>query len=305
MAWMDLPERLRIATRNSPLAQWQAALARQALLRRRPQLTVELVGMVTTGDRRQARFGEDIKALFTRELEQALLDGRVELAVHSMKDLSVKMPAGLMIGAYLPRGPAADALVGGALTALAGGARVGTSSLRRKCQLLALRPDLRVLESRGNVGTRLAGLDGGKVDALLLAQAGLERLGHAHRIAEQLNPQQMIPAVGQGAIGLQVREDREDLLELLAGIDHTDTRSCVEAERACSRELGGDCRMPIAAHAQSRGDRLCMQGMVGLPDGSRVVRAEVRDADSGEAGRVLGECLRAAGAGPVLAQLVG
>lgn len=302
---MVLPERLRIATRKSPLAQRQAGLARAVLLQQHPQLEVELVGMVSSGDHRQARFGEDTKAMFTRELEQALLDGHVDLAVHSMKDVSIQMPAGLMIGAYLPRGSTADALVGNVLVDLATGARVGTSSLRRRCQLLALRPDIKVLESRGNIDTRLAGLANGKVDALLLAAAGLERLGYAARITERFVPRQMLPAVGQGAIGLQVRKDRESLLQLLASIDDNTTRACVEAERAFSRELGGNCHMPIAAYAQSCEDRLHIEGMVGLPDGSQVLRAGVRDAAAGEAGRVLGECLRAAGAGPILARLSG
>lgn len=278
-------------------------MARTTLVRRHPQLAVELVGMVSAGDRRQARFGEDAKAMFTRELEQALLDGHVDLAVHSMKDVSIQMPAGLMIGAYLPRGPTADALVGSALADLAAGARVGTSSLRRRSQLLALRPDLKVLESRGNIDTRLTGLTNGKVDALLLAAAGLERLGYTARIAERFGPRQMLPAVGQGAIGLQVREDQEPLLRLLASIDDAATRACVEAERAFSRELGGNCYMPIAAYAEAHEARLHIEGMVGLPDGSRVLRAGVRDVAAGEAGRVLGECLRAAGAGPILARL--
>ena len=303
-----LPERLRIATRKSPLARRQADLARDALLQLRPGLQVELVGLLTTGDRRRARFGEDAKALFTRELEQALLDGRADLAVHSMKDVSMRMPDGLVIGAYLPRGPVTDALVCDrekALAALSPGARVGTSSLRRRCQLMALRPDLRILETRGNIGTRLSGLDSGRMDALLLAAAGLERLGYVGRIAERLDPRGMTPAVGQGAVGLQVRQDREALLELLTGVDDVATRVCVEAERAARRMLGGDCRMPIAACARWRSGRLDMNGMVGLPDGSRVVRAAARDADARDAGRILGECLQAAGAGAVLARLAG
>ncbi len=291
-------DRLRIATRKSPLALLQAGLVQSALLQEHPGLQVELVGLLTSGDR--GRVAENAKALYTHELEVALRDGRVELAVHSMKDVPVAM-SGLVIGAYLHRGPVGDVLVG---QGLAEGIVVGTSSLRRQCQLLA-RHDVRVVPVHGNVGTRLSRLDSGDMDALVLAEAGLVRLGHAGRITERLDPMQMIPAIGQGAIGVQLCEDQTALLEVLAAVDDRQTRLCVEAERACSYQLGGDCRLPIAAHAELRTGRLWMEGMVGLPDGSQVVRAGVHDAAPAEAGLLLAECLRAAGAEQVLARLRG
>lgn len=267
----------RIATRRSQLALWQAehVAARMEAAGAR----VELLPMVTQGDRildvPLAKIGG--KGLFVKELEAAMLEGRADLAVHSIKDVPMELPPGLSIAAILTREDPRDAFVSNSfasLGALPQGARVGTSSLRRQCQLKALRPDLELLDLRGNVNTRLARLDAGDYDAIILAAAGLRRLEMSSRIAEAIGPGALLPAVGQGAIGIEARDDDRELLELLAGLHHADTASCVLAERALNRALQGGCQVPIAAHAVLEGDTLQIRALVGTVDGSRVLRAE-------------------------------
>jgi hydroxymethylbilane synthase len=267
----------RIATRRSQLALWQAEYV--AARMEAAGARVELLPMVTQGDRildvPLAKIGG--KGLFVKELEAAMLEGRADLAVHSIKDVPMELPPGLSITAILTREDPRDAFVSnsaGTLAALPQGARVGTSSLRRQCQLKALRPDLQLLDLRGNVNTRLARLDAGDYDAIILAAAGLRRLEMSARIAEAIGPGTLLPAVGQGAIGIEARDGDEELRDILAGLHHADTASCVLAERALNRALQGGCQVPIAAHAVLDGDTLQLRALVGTVDGTRVLRAE-------------------------------
>jgi len=302
---------VRIATRRSPLALWQAEHVAARLRAAHPGLTVELVPMVTRGDRildsPLARIGG--KGLFVKELERALLEGRADIAVHSMKDVPVALPPGLVIGAILEREDPRDALVARApgldLDTLPKGARVGTSSLRRQCQLRARRPDLEVLDLRGNVGTRLARLDEGRYDAIVLAAAGLRRLGEARRITRPLAPEELLPAIAQGAIGVECRADDAPLRALLAPLEDGPTRICVEAERAFNARLGGGCQVPLAAHAVLERDVILVRGLVGRPDGTELVEGVVsgRPEDAGLLGRALAEDLLARGADRILAAL--
>lgn len=299
----------RIATRRSQLALWQAehVAARMEAAGAR----VELLPMVTQGDRildvPLAKIGG--KGLFVKELEAAMLEGRADLAVHSIKDVPMELPPGLSIAAILTREDPRDAFVSNTcstLAALPQGARVGTSSLRRQCQLRALRPDLELRDLRGNVNTRLARLDAGDYDAIILAAAGLRRLEMSARIAEAIGPEVLLPAVGQGAIGIEARDDDQELRDLLALLHDADTASCVLAERALNRALQGGCQVPIAAHAVLQGDTLDLRALVGTVDGSRVLRAEARGPRS--APEPLGESvaaeLLAGGAAEILRALL-
>ena len=299
----------RIATRRSQLALWQAehVAARMEAAGAR----VELLPMVTQGDRildvPLAKIGG--KGLFVKELEAAMLEGRADLAVHSIKDVPMELPPGLSITAILTREDPRDAFVSnsvGTLAALPQGARVGTSSLRRQCQLKALRPDLELLDLRGNVNTRLARLDAGDYDAIILAAAGLRRLEMSERIAEAIGPGMLLPAVGQGAIGIEARDGDEELREILAGLHHADTASCVLAERALNRALQGGCQVPIAAHAVLDGDTLQLRALVGTVDGTRVLRAEGSGQRSApeRLGESVASELLAAGAGEILRALL-
>src|SRR5262245_27133538 len=296
---------LRIGTRGSPLALVQAELLRRALAASHPRLAapeaVAIVAIKTTGDRVQDRTLATLggKGLFTKEIEEALLDGRVDCAVHSMKDLPTWLPDGLIIGCLLPREDPRDALFarrGDSIASLPRGAAVGTASLRRQAQLLALRPDLRVLPLRGNVGTRLAKLAAGEVDATLHAIAGLKRLGLADQATALLAPEEMLPAVAQGALGVEHRQDDAAIAELLAPLDDQRTRQAVEAERACLAELDGSCRTPIAALAErGGGGRLRLRSLIALPDG-RLVHRDERQGPAAEAaalGRAAGLALKA------------
>jgi len=286
---------LRIATRRSQLALWQAEHVRDRLLAAHPGLGVELLPMITQGDRildvPLAKIGG--KGLFVKELESAMLEGRADLAVHSMKDVPMDFPEGLGLAAILPREDPYDAFVSNhfdALESLPVGARVGTSSLRRQCQLRAVRPDLRILDLRGNVNTRLRKLDDGEFDAIVLAAAGLLRLGMAERIRSRLPDAICLPAVGQGAIGVEIREQDQELRALLAPLHDADSADCVRAERAMNRRLQGGCQVPIAGFAQVvAGSGLRLRGLVGSSDGTRIVSAEL----SGEraAAEVLGASL--------------
>ncbi len=282
---------LRIASRNSPLAMWQANHVKSALQRVHAGLEVEILGFTTTGDRMLhsplARLGG--KALFVKELERAMLDGEADLAVHSMKDVPAQFPPGLGLAVICERGDPSDALVSNqvsnlvtnpasnghhGLAGLPRGAVVGTSSLRRQCQLKSLRPDLRLAELRGNVGTRLGKLDAGECDAIILASAGLIRLQLEQRIQARLGIAECLPAAGQGAIGIECRDGDDRSRELLAFLHHEETAAQVAAEREVTTALDGGCELPIAAHARLEAGSLHLQALVGKPDGSEIVRSE-------------------------------
>jgi hydroxymethylbilane synthase len=301
---------LRVATRKSQLALWQAEHVAALLRRAHAGLEVELVPMVTQGDRIQDRSLAAIggKGLFIKELEAALEEGRADIAVHSMKDLPGDLPLGLGIAAVLERADARDALLtgsGAALAALPRGARVGTSSLRRQAQLLAARPDLRITTLRGNVDTRLRRLDAGDMDAIVLACAGLIRLGLESRITARLDPAICLPAVAQGAIGIECRSADLRTLKLVTVLNHEATRIAVDAERAFAHRLGGSCQSPIAAHARLEARHLMLDGMVAEPDGSRLLRDAMTGSidDPAALGHELAERILAAGAGPLLERL--
>jgi hydroxymethylbilane synthase len=295
---------LRLGTRGSPLALAQARMVRQAIASAHgfdPE-RIALKVIRTSGDRIQHRPLAEAggKGLFTKEIEEALIDGRIDLAVHSMKDLPTWLPDGLAIGCLLPREDPRDALFarrGDSIATLPQGAVAGTSSLRRQAQLLALRPDLRVVPLRGNVGTRLKKLASGEIDATLLALAGLRRLGLADQATAVLAPEEMLPAVAQGAIGVEIRADDDAARDLLAPLDDRDTGLRVAAERACLAELDGSCHTPIAALAEleTGGDGLRLRALIALPDGSVVHRDERRGPATQAAalGRAAGAALKA------------
>jgi hydroxymethylbilane synthase len=301
---------LKIATRQSPLALWQAEHIKSRLMALYPSLQVELVTFVTQGDKildtPLAKIGG--KGLFVKELEMALLDGRADLAVHSMKDVPMELPEGLILPVICEREDPTDAFVSNQfaqLMDLPQGARLGTSSLRRRCQLQALRPDLQIIDLRGNVGTRLAKLDAGEYDAIILASAGLKRLGLAARIRSTLDPVLSLPAVGQGALGLECRAGDQPVLDLIAPLRHLPTDMCVRAERAFNQRLMGGCQVPIAGFATLDGDRLHLEGRVGSVDGSELLKDQIEGAaaDAAELGVTLAERLLAQGADRLLAAL--
>jgi hydroxymethylbilane synthase len=301
---------LRIATRKSALALWQAEHVAQLLREAHRGLTVELEPMSTQGDRIQDRSLAAIggKGLFIKELEISLEDGRADLAVHSMKDVPAELPGGLVIAALLARADPRDALLsrrGTTIADLPAGARLGTSSLRRQAQLLAARPDLRIEPLRGNVDTRLRRLEGGELDAIVLACAGLVRLGFESRISARLEPHSMLPAVGQGAIGIECRMDDARVRALLRPLDDAATRAALAAERAFARALGGSCQSPIAALARIEQDRLTLEGLVAEPDGSRVLRegSSGASARAEELGQELAQRLLRSGARELLERL--
>ena len=303
---------LRIATRKSPLALWQAEHAAERLRQAHPGLTVEVVPMTTRGDRildvPLAKVGG--KGLFVKELEQGLLDGSADIAVHSMKDVPVDLPEGLHLPVVLTREDPRDAFVSvryQRLDDLPQGAVVGTSSLRRQVQLLERRPDLRIESLRGNVGTRLEKVDRGVYDAIVLASAGLKRLGAAERIREAISPDVLLPAIGQGAIGVECRQGDARVEALIAVLHDPETAVRVQAERALNARLAGGCQVPIAGHAELDGDRVRLRGLVGRPDGSFVVRGSVAGprAAARALGETLAEDLLARGAAEVLHELAG
>ena len=303
---------IRIATRKSPLALWQAHFVQSRLQQLYPQLRVELLPMSTKGDKildsPLAKVGG--KGLFVKELEQAILAGDADIAVHSMKDVPVEFPDGLGLSIICERDDPRDAFVSSRFSSMAelpAGSRVGTSSLRRQCQLRASRPDLQILDLRGNVNSRLAKLDAGEYDAILLAAAGLKRLGLQARITTLLPPEQSLPANGQGAVGIECCLDDDELLTLLAPLEHGPTRQRVLAERAMNRALQGGCQVPIGAYAELEGDQLWLRGLVGSPDGRQIRRAECRGAASDPValGQTLAEQLLAQGAARLLTEVYG
>ena len=312
---------IRIATRKSPLALRQAELAAAALRARFPELRVETVPMTTRGD--TARRTADAhaaqtdthaadathaggKGLFTRELERGLLDGRADIAVHSMKDVPGQLPGGLVIAAVMAREDASDVLVCNAhdsLEQLPDNAVIGTASLRRQCQIRHRYPRLSVAELHGNVGTRLAKLDAGEYDGLILAGAGLKRLGLDARIRRTLPHDVSLPAVGQGAIGIECRAGDDAVLPLVRALDDAPTRVCIETERALARRLGADCRWPLAAHASLHGGVLRLRALVGDIAGRRMLRDERDGAahDGAQLAAAAAEALLSQGAGELLA----
>jgi hydroxymethylbilane synthase len=305
-----MTETLRIATRKSPLALWQAEHVAAALKANHPGLEVELVGMTTKGDKildaPLAKIGG--KGLFVKELEQGLLAGEADLAVHSMKDVPVDFPPGLHLPVILEREDPLDAFVSNAFAGLAElpqGARVGTSSLRRQCQLAVRRPDLRIEPLRGNVNTRLARLDAGDFEAEILAAAGLIRLGFESRIRARLTPEESLPAIGQGAIGIECRRGDPRVESLIAPLHHAPTALRVRAERAVNARLHGGCQVPIAGHATLVPEGLRLRALVGRPDGTLILRAEATGpADDPEAlGERVARDLLDQGAGAILAAL--
>lgn len=307
---MEIPARIVIASRESALAMWQAHHIQARLQALYPNTIVDILGMTTTGDQilnsPLAKIGG--KGLFVKELEEALLDGRADLAVHSMKDVPMNMPDGFMLAATGEREDPRDAFVSNQYKTLADlpdGSVVGTSSLRRQSQLQARFPTLKVESLRGNVQTRLRKLDEGQYAAILLAAAGLKRLGLGDRITSFIAPEDSIPAVGQGALGIEIRSDRTDMLTLLQPLNHPETAACVEAERAMSRALAGSCQVPLGAFAQQVNGTIQMTGFVAMIDGSEVVRDNMTGApaEADALGRKLAEKLIAKGADRILAAL--
>lgn len=303
---------LRIATRKSKLALWQAEFVKAELESRNPDLTVELVTFTTQGDKildtPLAKIGG--KGLFVKELEVAMLDGRADIAVHSMKDVPMEFPEGLGLEVICEREDPRDAFVSNnfdSFEALPQGAHVGTSSLRRQCQILAARPDLKISSLRGNVQTRLGKLDAGDYDAIILASAGLKRLELEERITEAIDDKVSLPAGGQGAVGIECRVDDERVKALLAPLNHDETAARVIAERSLNKRLQGGCQVPIACYATLNGDELHLRGLVGSDDGSHMIRTEVtgNKADAEQLGIQAAEDLLAKGAGEILESVYG
>ena len=304
------PSRIVIATRESRLALWQAEHVKARLEALYPACRVELLGMTTRGDqildRPLAKIGG--KGLFVKELENALLDRSADIAVHSMKEVPMILPQGLALIATAAREVPLDAFVSNkyaALDDLPPGAVVGTSSLRREAQIHAQYPYLAVASLRGNLDTRLRKLDAGDYDAIILAAAGLTRLGLAARIRAMLSAEASLPAAGQGALGIEALADRPEVAAWLAPLNDPTTEACVRAERAAARALAGSCEVPLGAYAEVAGDSMRLRGFVALPDGTRIVRAEHRGplAEPEALGRALADDLRAQGAEQILAAL--
>ena len=305
-------KKVTIATRGSQLALWQAEHIKSRLMAQYEGLEVELLILKTKGDIildvPLAKVGG--KGLFVKEIEEALLAGTADLAVHSMKDVPMVLPEGLTLGAVPEREVCTDLFLSekyAALEDLPQGAKLGTSSLRRQSQALALRPDLEVAMLRGNVETRLRKMKEGQYDAIILARAGVKRLGLGASLQQDLTPPSFLPAVGQGALGIEIRDDRPEMRELVAFLDHTPTRLCVTAERAFLRRLDGGCQVPIAAHAVLDGEELVLEALVADPLGKVVFRDTVRCAatleEADAAGQKLAEKLLADGADKILAEL--
>jgi len=268
---------IHIGTRGSKLALWQARWVQAELLKAHPTLSVEIIVIKTKGDKildvPLAKVGG--KGLFVKEIEDALLEGKIDLAVHSMKDMPAELPGGLTIGAIPQRENPQDVMVSkkGCLAELPEGARIGTSSLRRAAQILFIRPDMCIDPLRGNLDTRLQKLDTGDMDAIVLAAAGIRRLGLEHRITEYLDSGVMLPAAGQGALCIEIRTGDEDTGALVGELDHAETRTVVLGERAFLHRLGGSCQVPIAAYGRIEDGRFELSGLVAEPDGSRIFRA--------------------------------
>lgn len=307
---ISMREILRIATRQSPLALWQANFVKAELEKYHPNLTVELVTMVTKGDvildTPLAKIGG--KGLFVKELELALLEERADIAVHSMKDVPMSFPEGLGLAVICEREDPRDAFVSNRYASLAElpeGAIVGTSSLRRQCQIMAAYPHLTVKSLRGNVGTRLSKLDNGEYDAIILASAGLIRLGMPERIKSFISVEDSLPAAGQGAVGIETRVNDTRVLNYLAKLNHNSTACCVMAERAMNTRLQGGCQVPIGGFATLNGEELELNALVGSLDGSTIIRAsgKAHQRDAEQLGIRIAEQLLAQGADKILAEV--
>ncbi len=302
---------VRIATRKSALALWQAEYVKERLEHFHPGIQVELVKMTSKGDRildaPLAKIGG--KGLFVKELETAILEDRADIAVHSMKDVPMEFPKGLCLSTICPRENPLDAFVSNTykkLDDLPKGAIVGTSSLRRQCQILARRPDLKIEFLRGNVNTRLAKLDDGQYDAIILAAAGLIRLEMKERIKYCMPSEESLPAAGQGAVGIEIRSNDEEMEALLEPLHHKETAIRVLAERAMNRRLNGGCQVPIACYSEIEGDELYIRGLVGEPDGSLLLTDEIRCSltEGEQAGIQLADSVISQGANRILAKLM-
>lgn len=301
---------IRIATRKSPLALWQAEHVAALIEQNFPEIKTELVKMTTRGDKildaPLAKIGG--KGLFVKELEQGMLDGAADIAVHSMKDVPVEFPKGLHLSAILSREDPRDAFVSNrysSIVSMPDKVRIGTSSLRRQCQIMEKFPEAEILPLRGNVNTRLAKLDAAEFDAIILAAAGLKRLGLTDRITEALSTTDSLPAIGQGAIGIECRSDDSFLNGLLRSLHDQHTSLCVTAERAMNARLQGGCQVPIAGFAQLKGEQLTLQGLVGKPDGSVLYRTKKtgKASDAEQLGKDAAEDLLSQGADKVLQEL--
>lgn len=301
---------LRIATRKSPLAMWQAEFVKAELEKHHEGLTVELLPMSTKGDKildvPLAKIGG--KGLFTKELEDRMLAGEADIAVHSMKDVPMVLPEGFALGAILERHEPTDAFVSNDYAhfeALPQGAVLGTSSLRRKAQLMAARPDLVVKDLRGNVGTRLGKLDAGQYDAIVLATSGLKRLELDERIRHELSPETCLPAVSQGTLGIEYFEKDPEVLELIQVLNHRDTEIRTLAERAMNHRLEGGCQVPIGVYAELEADEIYLRGLVGALDGSEILRSEARGSqkEPEALGIYVAEQLLEQGAGEILKEV--
>jgi hydroxymethylbilane synthase len=297
---------LRIATRQSRLALWQAEHVAALLRALHPDVNVVLVPMTTQGDRVLDRPLAQVggKGLFIKELETAIAEHRADIAVHSMKDVPSELPPGMALTAMLPRADPRDAFVSQRFAdfiSLPQEARIGTSSLRRQCQLKALRPDVEIIPLRGNVDTRLRKLDEGHYDAIILAAAGLTRLGFSKRITQYIDFDQSLPAVGQGIVGIECRSDDERSVRLTRALDDRSSRLCCEAERAFALRLQGSCQSPIAGYAELQGDELTLRGVVGSEDGRTIYRGTVKGTVPHAVGTQLADRLLSAGADELLA----
>lgn len=303
---------LRIATRRSPLALWQAEHVKACLEELHPGLEVVLVPIKTQGDiilnTPLSKIGG--KGLFVKELEACMLNGEADIAVHSMKDVPMEFPEGLKLGPIMERHAPTDALVSNTyatLDEIPAGKVIGTSSLRRSCQLLASRPDLKVQWLRGNLQTRIGKLDAGEYDAIILATSGMQRMGLGDRIRQEIPAEVSLPACGQGALGIELREGDEQSATLVAALNHTESATCVLAERAMNTRLKGGCQVPIGGYAVQQGDELWLRALVGEPEGGRILYAEERGsaADPVALGVKVAESLLAQGAGEILTQVYG
>lgn len=301
---------LRIATRKSPLALWQAHYVSNMLQHHHPELKIELVTMVTQGDKildtPLAKVGG--KGLFVKELEVGMLEGRADIAVHSMKDVPVEFPTGLHLAVICEREDPRDAFVSNnfkSLEELPQGARLGTSSLRRQSQIAALRPDLKIIDLRGNVNTRLKKLDDGEYDAIILAAAGLKRLEFEDRITQFIGTDVCLPAIGQGAVGIECRSDDAHVHNLIAPLNDYKTQIRVTAERAMNERLQGGCQVPIAGYAEIEKDLIMLRGLVGQVDGKKIIRGDIAGPidSAAELGVVLAEDLLSRGADKILNEL--
>jgi hydroxymethylbilane synthase len=303
---------IRIATRKSPLALWQANFVKQQILTNHPNLTVELIPMVTKGDvlldSPLSKIGG--KGLFVKQLEQAILNNEADIAVHSIKDIPAEFPEGLTLATICKRDDVRDSFISNKysnIDELPNGAIIGTSSLRRQCQLRAKYPHLQIKDLRGNVGTRLAKLDNQQYDAIILASAGLKRLALQDRIKQYIDTDLILPAVGQGAIGIETRSDDKQILEILSVLDDKHSRVCIEAERAMNKALQGGCQVPIAGYSQLNNNILSLQGLVGRIDGSKIIKGTLEGSitEAEKLGQELAKRLLDQGAKAILKELNG